>query len=55
MKLVRWLRWRPLIRLTEKLMVKAQRLENTFLSYYTGSFVAALGVRPERSPNSSSP
>ena len=46
MRLVRWLRWRPLIRLTEKLIVAAQRLENTWLCYYTGSFVAALAVRP---------
>jgi SAM-dependent methyltransferase len=46
MRLVRWLRWRPLIRTTEKLMLAAQGLENTWLCYYTGSFVAALAVRP---------
>jgi SAM-dependent methyltransferase len=50
MRLVRWLRWRPLIRLTEKLIIAAQRLENTWLCYYTGSFVAALAVRPVTDP-----
>jgi ubiquinone/menaquinone biosynthesis C-methylase UbiE len=48
MRLVRWFRWRPLIRFTEKLMMAAQRLENTWLCYYTGSFVAALAVRPRQ-------
>jgi hypothetical protein len=46
MRLVRWLRWRPLIRATQKLMLAAQGLEKTRLCYFTGSFVAALAVRP---------
>jgi SAM-dependent methyltransferase/GNAT superfamily N-acetyltransferase len=47
MKLVRWLGWQWLIRAMQKLFLKAQGLEKTWLCYYTGSFVAALAVRPE--------
>lgn len=46
MRIARWLRWRPLIRAMQKLMLAAQNLERTRLCYYTGSFVAALAVRP---------
>ena len=46
MRLVRWLRWRPLIDTAQKLLLAAQGLENTRWCYYTGSFVAALAIRP---------
>jgi len=46
MRVVRWLRWRPLLRAAQKLMLAAQRLEETRLCYFTGSFVAALAIRP---------
>ena len=47
MRLARWLRWRPLIDFVQKSLLAAQGLENTRWCYYTGSFVAALAVRPE--------
>jgi SAM-dependent methyltransferase len=46
MRIVRCLRWRPLIRAMQKLIQAAQGLEQTRLCFYTGSFVAALAVRP---------
>lgn len=46
MRLVRWLRWRPLLEATQELMLAAQGLEGTRLCYFTGSFVAAAAVRP---------
>lgn len=46
MRLVRWLRWKPLVRGAERLFLAAQRLEHSRLCYYSGSFVAAQAVRP---------
>jgi SAM-dependent methyltransferase len=46
MRLARWLGWRPLLEATQKLLLAAQGLEGTRLRYFTGSFVAALAVRP---------
>ncbi len=37
--------WSPLIALVQRALVAAQRLEQTRLCYYTGSFVAAKAVR----------
>ena len=55
MRLVRWLGWKWLIRVMQRLLVTAQRLGKTRLRFYTGSFVAALAIRPavlqpERTP-----
>jgi ubiquinone/menaquinone biosynthesis C-methylase UbiE/ribosomal protein S18 acetylase RimI-like enzyme len=49
MRVVRWLGWRWLIRLMQRLFLAAQGLEKTRLCYYTGSFVAAQAIRPEPS------
>jgi SAM-dependent methyltransferase len=42
--LTRLIRWSPLVKGVEKLLVKAQGLEHTRFCYYTGSFVAARAV-----------
>jgi SAM-dependent methyltransferase len=47
MRLARWLRWRPLIHAVQKLMLAAQGLEKTRLCFYSGSFIAALAIRPK--------
>jgi SAM-dependent methyltransferase len=47
MRLARWLRWRALIEAVQRLMLAAQGLEKTRLCHYTGSFVAALAIRPQ--------
>ena len=39
--------WRPLTGWVERALVAAQRLGDTRLRYWTGSFIAALAVRPE--------
>lgn len=45
-RLVSSLQWKPLICFVQKLLLAAQALEHTRLCYYTGSFVAALAIRP---------
>jgi SAM-dependent methyltransferase/GNAT superfamily N-acetyltransferase len=47
MHLVRWVGWKWLIRIMQRLLVSAQRLEKTRIRYYTGSFVAAVATRPK--------
>ncbi len=39
--------WRWLIRLVQRALLAAQRFEGTRWQYYTGSFIAAVGVRPD--------
>lgn len=43
--LAKRLRWGPLMNLVQRTIIAAQRLENTRLRYYTGSFIAARAVR----------
>ncbi|MBC7790047.1 MAG: class I SAM-dependent methyltransferase [Anaerolineae bacterium] len=43
--LAKTLRWKPLMRLVQRAITSAQRLEQTRLCYYTGSFIAARAVR----------
>jgi SAM-dependent methyltransferase len=43
--LARTMRCRPLMRLVQRALVRAQRLENTRWRYYTGSFVAGKAVK----------
>lgn len=45
--IVNRLGWRWLIRLVQGALLAAQRLEGTRWQYYTGSFIAAVGVRPD--------
>lgn len=40
--------WRPLIAFVERMLVAAQKFGNTRLRYRTGSFIAALAVKPEK-------
>ena len=44
----RKLRWPPLTALVQRMLIAAQRLEQTRLCYYTGSFVAAKAVPREK-------
>jgi SAM-dependent methyltransferase len=46
MRLARWLGWRWLIRRLQRALLAARRLEHTRFCYHTGSFVAALALRP---------
>jgi len=55
MRFTRWLGWRWLIRSVQNGFLTAQKLERSPLCYYTGSFVAALAMRPERSGSVDSP
>jgi len=43
--LAKKLRWSPLMKLVQRTLIAAQRLEGTRLCYYTGSFVAAKALR----------
>jgi SAM-dependent methyltransferase len=45
LKLARALHWPPLMKMVQRALVAAQRLEHTRWRYYTGSFVAAKAVR----------
>jgi SAM-dependent methyltransferase/GNAT superfamily N-acetyltransferase len=45
MLMARMFDWKPLIRFFEKTLLISQRLEVSFLRYWTGSFIAALAVR----------
>lgn len=45
----RWLNWAPLTRLVRRALVAAQGLEQTRWRYWSGSFVAALAIREDRS------
>lgn len=47
MQLARWVGWKWLIRIVQRLLVSAQRLGKTRVRYYTGSFVAAVATRPK--------
>lgn len=54
-RITRWLGWRWLTRSVHKLLLAAQKLEKTRLCYYTGSFVAALAIRPELTDKTEAP
>jgi hypothetical protein len=55
MRITQWLGWRWLTRSVQKLFLAAQKLEKTRLCYYTGSFVAALAIRPELTDKTETP
>ncbi len=46
-RLVNQIGWRPLIAFVERGLIAAQKLENTRWRYRTGSFIAALAIKPE--------
>lgn len=49
-----WLRWQPLIAWVRRLLLHAQRLEQTRWCFRTGSFIAALATRDKLPSNSTS-
>jgi SAM-dependent methyltransferase len=46
MRIVRWLRFKPLIRAMQRFWLRAQRLRYSRWRYRTGVFIAALALRP---------
>ncbi len=49
-RFARWTRWRALGSAVERLLLAAQRLEHSSWRYRTGSFIAALAIRPIETP-----